>query len=56
MAKKKKYTPRKDDNWDAETNKKHKIVIAEKEKEIIEKYRRWWDNEKGGWKKDFGGH
>jgi hypothetical protein len=56
MAKKKKYVPRKDDNWNLEADKEHKRVLAEKEKKIIEKYRRWWDDEKKGWKKDFDGH
>ena len=56
MAKKKKYVPRRDDNWDAEANKKHKRVLAEKEKKIIEKYRRWWDDKKHKWKAGFDGH
>ena len=56
MAKKKKYVRRKDDNWDAEANKEHKRVIAEKEKDIVEKYKKWWDEEKRGWKKGFDGH
>ena len=56
MDKKKKYVPRKDDNWNLEADKEHQRVLAEKEKKIIEKYRRWWDDEKKGWKKDFDGH
>ena len=56
MDKKKKYVPRKDDNWNLEADKEHPRVLAEKEKKIIEKYRRWWDDEKKGWKKDFDGH
>tara|TARA_Y100000310_G_scaffold331275_1_gene404547 strand:+ start:206 stop:382 length:177 start_codon:yes stop_codon:yes gene_type:complete len=56
MAKKKKYVPRKDDGWDIEADKQHRKTIAEREKNITEKYRKWWDDEKRGWRKGFDGH
>ena len=51
MAKKKKYTPRPDDDWDAEEAKEHRRVIRQKEKEIAQKYKQYWDSEKKSWKK-----
>ena len=56
MAKKKKYVPRKDDDWDIEADKQHRKTIAEREKSITEKYRKWWDDEKREWRKGFDGH
>ena len=56
MAKKKKYVPRKDDDWDAEEAKEHRQIIREKEKAIREKYDKWWDTENKKWKKGFKGH
>tara|TARA_R110002051_G_scaffold32786_6_gene74001 strand:- start:6067 stop:6234 length:168 start_codon:yes stop_codon:yes gene_type:complete len=52
LAKKKKYTPRKDEDWDTEEAKEHRIIITEKEKAIGQKYRKFWDMKKGCWKKD----
>ena len=54
--KKKKYTPRKDDDWDIEGARMHRQVIAEKSKAITEKYKTWWDSENKNWKKGFMGH
>ena len=53
MAKKKKYVPRKDNDWDAEEAKEHRQIIREKEKAIREKYDKWWDTENKTWKKGF---
>ena len=51
MAKKKKYSPPSDDEWDFESAKEHRRIIAEKQKKIGEKYRKWWDKESNSWKK-----
>ena len=51
MAKKKKYTPQKDDDWDFEADKEHRRIIAEKEKSIKESYKKWWDKKSNSWKK-----
>ena len=56
MAKKKKYTPKKDDDWDIEEAREHRRIITEKSKAITEKYKLWWDSEKHTWKKEFRGH
>ena len=47
---------KKNDDWDMEAAKEHRRVILEKSKAITEKYNKWWDEEKKGWKKDFDGH
>ena len=49
--KKKKYVPKKDDGWDFEADKEHRRIIAEKERIIRKKYKRWWDKESNSWKK-----
>jgi hypothetical protein len=54
--KKKKYTPRKDDDWDIEEARKHRQAVAEKSKVITEKYKMWWDEDKHRWKRGFEGH
>ena len=56
MAKKKKYVPQKDDDWDVEADREHRRIVGEKEKAIKAKYQRWWDQDKGTWKKGFKGH
>ena len=56
MAKKKRYVAKKDDEWDIEADKEHRKSIREKEKAIKEKYQRWWDQDKGVWKRGFKGH
>ena len=56
MAKKKKYVPRKDDDWNEEAAKEHKQVIREKEKNIKDRYNKWWDSDKRKWKEGFDGH
>jgi len=56
MAKKKKYIPKKDDDWDMEAAKEHRQIIKDKEKEIANKYKKWWDDKNGKWKKGFEGH
>tara|TARA_R100000008_G_C3521859_1_gene134440 strand:- start:22 stop:189 length:168 start_codon:yes stop_codon:yes gene_type:complete len=53
MPKKKKYTPREDDDWDIEEAKEHRRIIAEKSKKIAEKYKKWWDSDKHRWKDGF---
>lgn len=52
MAKKKKYIPRKDEEWDMEEAKEHRRVIAEKEKAIGQRYKKFWDIKNGCWKTD----
>ena len=56
MAKKKKYVPQKDDDWDVEAAKEHRRVISEKSKAITKKYKLFWDQKKGRWKDNFPGH
>lgn len=56
MAKKKKYEPIKDDDWDMEEAREHRRIIREKEKAIRRKYEKWWDNKTGKWKEGFDGH
>ena len=56
MAKKKKYAPPKTDKKDLEEFRKHSKLIEEKTKAICEKYRKWWDKDKGTWKKGYKGH
>ena len=56
MAKKNKYVPKKDDDWDAESVKRFRQTIKEKSKAINEKYRKWWDKDTRNWKKNFPGH
>ena len=51
MAKKKKYSPPSDDEWDFDSDKEHRRIISEKQKKIGERYRKWWDKkttENGG--------
>ena len=49
--KKKKYIPKENDGWNFESDKEHRRVIAEKQKKIGEKYRKWWDKESNSLKK-----
>ena len=56
MAKKKIYEPPKNSDWDEEGTKEHRRIIAEKEKSITKKYKRWWDKKRGRWKEGFDGH
>lgn len=48
--------PKKDDDWDLEKAREHQKIINEKSKKITEKYKKWWDQEAGTWKKGFKGH
>ena len=56
MAKKKKYTPQKDDDWNAEDARDHRRTIRENEKRINNKYKKWWDVDTKSWKEGFEGH
>ena len=56
MAKKKTYQPSKNDNWNEEASKEHRRIIAKKEKEIRDKYKKWWDSDIHQWKDGFNGH
>ena len=56
MAKKKKYEPREDDDWDIEEARAHRKIINEKIKSISDKYKKWWDKDKKTWKKGYKGH
>lgn len=55
MAKKKKYTPKEDNEWDEDKIKEHGRVIRGKEVILHAKYKRWWDSKKHRWKPDFPG-
>ena len=56
MAKKKKYEPQKNDEWDFESDKEHRETIKKKENAIGTKYKKWWDKKKHKWKEGFDGH
>ena len=57
MARKKtKYKPPKADKAELEEFKEHIRTINEKSKAVSEKYKKWWDTDKRGWKKGFSGH
>ncbi len=56
MAKKKKYQPREDDDWDIEEAREHRRIISEKIKSISDTYRKWWDKDRKTWKKGYKGH
>ena len=51
--KKKKYIPKKADERELQEFKDHLKMINEKTKNIVEKYRKWWDKEKKSWKEGF---
>ena len=50
MAKKKKYIPKEDDDWDVEADTEHRRIIREKEKAIRDRYNKFWDQKNGRWK------
>ena len=56
MAKKKKYVPKTDEDWNEQEARDHRKTIRAKEKAIIKKYKQWWDPKKGDWKEGFDGH
>ena len=56
MAKKKRYQKPKDDKQELEKFREHTMLINDKTKKIVEKYKKWWDKENGTWKKGFKGH
>ena len=56
MAKKKKYAPREDPDWNEKEAKEHRQTIRDREKAITKKYKEWWDNKNGKWKNGFEGH
>jgi len=53
VAKKKKYSPPSDNEWDFESDKEHRRIISEKQKKIGEKYRKWWDKKRKRWKEGY---
>ena len=53
MAKKKKYVPQEDDDWDAEEAREHRQIIRAKEKAIKAKYKKWWNTDTKNWRKGF---
>jgi hypothetical protein len=53
MTKKKKYTPRKGDDWSIEKAREHGKEITDKEKAIAKKYKQWWDIKNKKWKDGF---
>lgn len=56
MAKKKRYVPREDEDWDEEEAKEHRQIIRTKEAAIKNKYKKWWNVETRTWEKGFKGH
>ena len=56
MAKKVAYKGQEVDEKELQEFRKHSKMIDEKSKVIIEKYRKWWDKDKGTWKKGFKEH
>lgn len=56
MAKKIAYKGQEVDEKELQEFRKHSKMIDEKSKVIIEKYRKWWDKDKGTWKKGFKEH
>tara|TARA_R110000751_G_scaffold281181_1_gene383698 strand:+ start:606 stop:785 length:180 start_codon:yes stop_codon:yes gene_type:complete len=56
MAKKIAYKGHKADEEELQEFREHSKMIDEKSKVIIEKYRKWWDKDKGTWKKGFKEH
>ena len=51
--KKKKYQATKTDDKELQEFRDHSKMIDEKTKNIIGKYRKWWDKENKTWKKGF---
>ena len=51
--KKKKYIANKTDEKELQEFRDHLKMINEKTKNIVEKYRKWWDKEKKTWKEGF---
>jgi|TARA_R110000823_G_scaffold273285_2_gene392344 hypothetical protein len=56
MAKKVAYKGQEVDEKELQEFREHSKMIDEKSKVIIEKYRKWWDKDKGTWKKGFKEH
>ena len=56
MPLKKKYIPNKANEKELEEFRDHSKMINNKTKDIVEKYRKWWDKDKKTWKKGFKGH
>ena len=52
-TKKKKYIANKTDEKELQEFRDHLKMINEKTKNIVEKYRKWWDKEKKTWKEGF---
>ena len=53
IMKKKKYIAPKVNEDELKEFKEHSKIINEKMKAISAKYRKWWDKDKGQWKKGF---
>jgi len=51
--KKKKYIPPPKDDAELQEMREHWKVINEKTKEIVERYRKWWDKDKRKWKEGY---
>ena len=57
MGKKKaKFRSPKVSQKDLEEFREHLKIIDEKSKAISEKYKKWWDSDKRGWKRGFDEH
>tara|TARA_R110002051_G_C8354848_1_gene440789 strand:- start:280 stop:459 length:180 start_codon:yes stop_codon:yes gene_type:complete len=56
MAKKVAYKGQEVDEKELQEFREHSKMIDEKSKVIIEKYRKWWDKDKGTWKKGYKEH
>ena len=56
MAKKKRFKKPENNQEELENFRLHIKMINEKTKQIVNKYRTWWDKDKKTWKKGFKGH
>ena len=56
MAKKKRFKKPETDEEELAKFREHIKMINEKTKQIVNKYRTWWDKDKRTWKEGFQGH
>ena len=56
MPKKKTFKKPENDKEELENFRLHIKMINEKTKQIVNKYRTWWDKDKKTWKEGFKGH
>ena len=56
MAKKKRFKKPETDEEELAKFKEHIKIINENTKQLVNKYRTWWDKDKRKWKEGFKGH